>query len=123
MNADQEVLAALEAWKNAMIAKDAAALDAVLHSDLAYSHSNCHTESKQDVLSKVDRPGGAQSIELSNVITRVAGDAAFVKADVEYTNRGADGIDSLAHLNVLHVFVKDGGAWRMFARQATRRQV
>jgi ketosteroid isomerase-like protein len=123
MNADQEVLAALEAWKNAMISKDAAALDAVLHPDLAYSHSNCHTESKQDVLAKVDRPGGAQSIEFSNVITRVAGAAAFVKADVEYTNRGTDGIDSLAHLNVLHVFVKDGGAWRMFARQATRRQL
>ena len=121
MTAEQEVLAALDAWKRAMIAKDGAALEAVLHPQIAYSHSNCHTESKQDVVSKVDRPGGAQAIEFSNAITRIAGDAAFVKADVEYTNRGADGQDSVAHLNVLHVFVRDGGKWRMFARQATRR--
>ncbi len=121
MNADQEVLAALDAWKTATISKDAAALDAILHPGIAYSHSNCNTETKDDILSKVDRAGGAQAIELSNVITRVAGDTAFVKADVDYTNRGSDGLDSIAYLNVLHVFVNEGGKWRMFARQATRR--
>ncbi len=103
-----------------MIEKDAEALDRVLHPDLAYSHSNAKAETKADILGKIDRPGGAQSIEFSNAITRVFGDAAFVKTDVDYTNR-ADGQDSIAYLNVLHVFVKDGGAWRLVARQATRR--
>jgi len=120
MNPEQEVLAALETWKAATIAKDGAALDAVLHPEIAYSHSDCRTESKADILGKLDRPGGAQAIVLSNLITRVAGPAAFVKADVDYTNR-KDGQDSVAHLNVLHVFVKEDAAWRMFARQATRR--
>lgn len=120
MTAEQQVLAALDAWKNATISKDAAALDAILHPDIAYSHSNCNTESKPDILSKLDRPGGAQAIEFSNVLTRVAAHTAFVKADVDYTNR-RDGEDSIAHLNVLHVFVNEGGQWRMFARQATRR--
>ena len=121
MTAEQETLAALDAWKAAMIAKDRAAMDAILHPDVAYSHSNCRTETKDDILSKLDGPGGAQAIEFSNIITRVAGDAAFAKADVDYTNRGKDGEDSIAYLNVLHVFVKDGGKWRLFARQATRR--
>ncbi|MCB1021841.1 MAG: nuclear transport factor 2 family protein [Bryobacterales bacterium] len=120
MTAEQQVLAALEAWKTATIAKDGAALDALLHAEIAYSHSNCHTESKDDILSKLDRPGGAQAIEFSNAVTRVAGDTAFVKADVDYTNR-RDGEDSIAYLNVLHVFVNEGGKWCMFARQATRR--
>jgi ketosteroid isomerase-like protein len=121
MTPEQEVLATLDAWKNAMIAKDAGALDAILHPDLAYSHSNCRNETKADILSKLGRPGGAQAIEFANAITKVAGDSAFVRADVEYANRDNDGTDSLNHLNVLHVFVRDGGKWRMFARQATRR--
>ena len=121
MTAEQDTLAALEAWKAATIAKDRAALEDLLHPDIAYSHSDCRTETKEEILGKLDRPGGAQAIEFSNMIVRVAGSAAFAKADVDYTNRGKDGQDSTAYLNVLHVFVKDGGKWRMFARQATRR--
>ncbi len=120
MSSEAEVLAALDGWKRAMIEKDRDALDKILHPGLAYTHSNAHAETKADILGKIDRPGGAQAIEFSNAITRVFGDAAFVKTDVDYTNR-KDGEDSTAHLNVLHVFVNEDGQWRMVARQATRR--
>ena len=120
MNPVQQILAALEAWKRGMIEKDIPALDAVLHPDLAYTHSNAKHETKAEVLEKAAEPEGAQSIEFSNVAATVYGDAGLVKADVDYTNR-RNGEDSLALLNVLHVFVKDGEAWRMVARQAVRR--
>ena len=120
MNTHEELLAALDAWKNAMISKDAAALDAVLHPDLAYSHSDAKHENKTDVIDKASRPGGAQKIEFSNVVVRDYGNAGFVKADVDYTNR-KDDVDAIAYLNVLHVFVKDNGNWRVVARQAVRR--
>ena len=104
-----------------MIAKDAAQLDAILHPEIVYSHSNCKAETKADILSKLDRRGGAQKIVFSNERTRVVGSAAYVRTDVEYTNRDEAGFDSVNYLNVLHVFVNEDGAWRMLARQATRR--
>lgn len=120
MSVEQEVRTALDSWAEAMIAKDHDALDRLLHPELVYSHSDCRAESKEDVLGKLDRPGGAQKIVFSSERTRVVGDAGYVRADVEYTNRGKDGVDSVNYLNVLHVFVREGGGWRMLARQATR---
>lgn len=117
---ESELLTALQDWKRAMIAKDAATLDRVLHRELVYSHSNALEETKSDVLEKTGRDGGAQVIEFFNIVTKVFGDAGFVRADVDYTNR-KDGVDSIAHLNVLHVFVKEDGRWQMVARQAVRR--
>jgi len=121
MSQEAEILSALDAWKAAMIAKDADALAAVLHDDLVYSHSNAKAEYKANLLEKTNREGGAQAIEFSNARTKVFGDSAYVRADVDYTNRGDDGLDSVNYLNVLHVFVKAEGRWQMVARQAVRR--
>ena len=116
---ESEVLAALEGWKKATLAKDAATLEKLLHLDLAYSHSDCRTETKADVLEKTPR-SGAEAIEFSNVQIWIYGEAAIVKADVDYTNRKGDQTSTVP-LNVLHVFVKGPEGWQMAARQATRR--
>lgn len=121
MSQEAELLAALDEWKRAMIAKDKAGLDAILHDELVYSHSNAKAESKADLLGKTGRSGGAQKIEFSNERTRIFGDSGYVRADVDYTNRSDDGEDSINYLNVLHVFVKADGRWQMVARQAVRR--
>ena len=120
MSQEAELLTALNDWKTAMIGKDAAGLDKVLHAELIYSHSNAKAEGKADLLEKCDRDGGAQIIEFLNEETKVFGDAGYVRADVDYTNR-AGGLDAIAYLNVLHVFVKADGRWQMVARQAVRR--
>lgn len=120
MSQEAELLSALDVWKGGMIDKDAKALESVLHAELIYSHSNAKAEGKADLLEKCDRDGGAQVIEFSNVVTKVFGDSGYVRADVDYTNR-AQGLDSIAYLNVLHVFVKADGRWQMVARQAVRR--
>jgi len=121
MSQEAELLAALDEWKRAMIAKDKASLDAILHEELVYSHSNAKAESKADLLGKCSREGGAQKIEFSDACTRIFGDSGYVRADVDYTNRSDDGEDSINYLNVLHVFVKADGRWQMVARQAVRR--
>ena len=121
MSQEAELLSALDDWKRAMIAKDRDGLDAILHEELIYSHSNAKAESKADLLEKTSREGGAQKIEFSNARTRIFGDSGYVRADVDYTNRSEDGLDSINYLNVLHVFVKTDGGWRMVARQAVRR--
>jgi len=45
-----EVLASIETWKQAVLKKDAKALDPLLHPDLTYSHSDGRTQSKADIL-------------------------------------------------------------------------
>ncbi len=50
---DKDVLAAMDAWKQATMKKDRAALERLLHEDLTYTHSNAHNESKADVLQSV----------------------------------------------------------------------
>ena len=50
---EKEVLAAMDAWKQAVMKKDRAALEKILHEDLSYSHSNGKNETKADVLQAV----------------------------------------------------------------------
>ena len=44
--AEKDVLAAMDAWKQATMKKDAAALDKLLHPDLTYSHSSAANQTK-----------------------------------------------------------------------------
>ena len=122
--AETEVRAAMEAWRQAMLARDAAALGKLLHPNLAYSHSNTRNETRQDVLDSMkDLP--IRAIEFSNMTVHVYGKTATVKCDAQFTTV-ADGQTTVVPLNILHVWVKSGGAyggggWQMTARQATRR--
>ena len=44
--AEKEVLAALDTWRNAVMKRDRAAYDKILHPDLTYAHSNGAVETK-----------------------------------------------------------------------------
>ena len=112
-----DVLAAMESWKQAMLAKDTAALDRLLHPDLTYSHSNGMTQTKADVLKS---PGSNQSITFSETTVRVYGDTALVKGLVEFVSISSAGTPATAHLSVLQVWIKGPQGWQLVARQATK---
>ena len=119
-DAEGEVRAAMIAWKQATLGKDAAALDSLLHEDLTYSHSNGRTQTKADVVSSV--AGGKSSvtgIDFGDLTVRVYGTTALVKGIVDVHN-SKDGAASTAHLDILHVWIKGPQGWRMVARQATQ---
>lgn len=123
---EQEVLEAFEAYRSAYIARDVAAIEPVLHPDLAYNHSNALHETKESLLRdlpdaktiriELQPPSAASTV-------RVYGDMAILHVDVDFTNLDG-GREVTAYLNVLHVFVRGAdGAWRLLARQAVRRPV
>jgi ketosteroid isomerase-like protein len=119
-NVTSEVLAAMEAWKQATLNKDGAALEKLLHDDLTYSHSNVKTETKADVLASVTRgKSTVEAIDFSDTKVGVYGDTALVRGKVDITNNN-DGKSNTAHLNILHVWIKQSQGWQMVARQATR---
>ena len=116
---EKEVLAALEAYRQGMLKKDAAALNKVLSDDLTYTHSSNHHEDKAAVLASLKNNTVYEAIDFKDPKVRVYGNTAVVKSDVDFRNNAA-GIVSVSKLNVLHVFVKGPNGWQLVARQATR---
>jgi ketosteroid isomerase-like protein len=118
--AEKDVLAAMDAWKQATMKKDAAALDKLLHPDLTYSHSSAMNQTKDEVIKSVTTgKATVESITFSDTTVRVYGRTALVKGKVDLVNN-TDGKSAPAHLNILHVWIKGSQGWQMVARQATR---
>jgi ketosteroid isomerase-like protein len=118
--AEKEVLAAMDAWKQATIKKDGAALDKLLHPDLTYSHSSAMNQTKDEFIKSVTTgKATVEGITFADTTVRVYGKTALVKGKVDIVNN-TDGKSTPAHLNILHVWIKGPQGWQMVARQATR---
>jgi ketosteroid isomerase-like protein len=116
---EKEVLAALDAYKQALIARDAAALSKVLSDDLTYTHSSNKHEDKAAVLESLKGGTHVEAIDFKDIKTRLYGSVAVVTADADFRN-SVEGAVSLLHLHAIHVFVKNSHGWQMVARQTTR---
>jgi ketosteroid isomerase-like protein len=118
-DAAKEVLAASDAWRQAMIKKDAAGLDKYLHEDLTYSHSNGRSQTKAEVVRSTTMGRTTiEGIDFSDVTVRVYGSTALIRANVDMRNN-VDGKSTTTHLNVLHVWLKGPGGWQLVGRQST----
>jgi len=114
---DKEVLAAMDAYKEAMIHKDGAALDKLLSNDLTYTHSGGQHETKADVIKSITAGKTIiEALDFSDTSVRLYGNVALVKGKVDLYHSKTN----IVHMNVLHVWVKGPQGWQMVARQATR---
>ncbi len=117
---EKEVLAAMDAWKQATMKKDKSALEKLLHADLSYTHSSGKNETKADVIKSVTTgPGTVEAITFTANTVRVYGNSALVKGKVDITNNTA-GKSSTSSLDILHVWIKGSQGWQMVGRQAIR---
>ena len=112
-----EVLASIEAWKQAVLKKDAKALEPLLHPDLLYSHSDGRTETKADILKSMPN---TQSIKFAEPNVRVYGDTVLVKGNAEFVNNAAAGGTTTLNLSLLQVWIKTPKGWQLVGRQSTR---
>jgi ketosteroid isomerase-like protein len=117
---EKAVLAALEAWKDAMLKKDRAALEKVFHPDLSYGHSSAMVETKEQAIPHIVDSAGWEAIEFADTTVRVRGNVALVNGKTDMHQRGKDKV-TISKLTVLTVWVKGGAGWQMIARQAVRR--
>jgi ketosteroid isomerase-like protein len=108
---EKEVTAAINAWRQAMLTHDVAAMKKLLHPDITYCHSNGITQDKATVLEKV---GGSASFEYIDTTIRIHGNVALVKNVTDM--RSAAAKDTPNRLNVLYVWVKGSDGWQMIAR-------
>lgn len=114
---DAAVAAAVEALRQAMLAADEAKLLAVAHDKLSYSHSSGATETKQQYAAAIaSKKTVFKTITFSDQTISVIGDNAIVRntfaADLDRSGK-ADAVK----IGVLQVWKKDGGAWKLLARQ------
>jgi ketosteroid isomerase-like protein len=118
---EKAVLAALDAWKQAMVKQDRAALDKLFHPELSYAHSSALVETKAQAIPHIMDGAGWEAIELAETTVRMQGNVAIVngKTDMHQRNKGKP--TTISKLIVLTVWVKGPQGWQMIARQAVRR--
>ena len=109
---EEEVTAAINSWRQAMLTHDLALMNKLLHPDLTYANSSGATQDKQTVLAKV---GGSDYFEYADTTIRIHGNVALVKNVTDMRTVATK--DTPNRLNVLYVWVKGPEGWQMIARQ------
>ena len=117
---ETEIRDAEKAWAKAVVARDWAAVDKILGDKLIYAHATGGIESKKQYLDRV-RSGAQQYNTINHESTRVVvyGDSAVTHSIMRMAG-ATNGTPFSDHLMMLHVWEKQGGAWRLAAHQTTK---
>jgi ketosteroid isomerase-like protein len=114
--AEQAVLKVEQQWVDALIKADTAALEALYHDDLVYTHSSGVVDTKATYIDSI-KSGKTkyESFDRSEIRVRLHGDAAIVtcRSVIKVNN-------NTINVRYIHIYVKQKGGWKMAAHQATR---
>lgn len=111
---------AITELRDAMLTADRGKLTALLSDQLSYGHSAGRLETKTQFLDVVaGKKTLYKSIVFSDATTTVVGNNAIVR-HVMTVETESDGKPATAKVGALQVWVKDGSAWKLLARQAFR---
>jgi len=111
----EEVLAAMDAYKNAMLHKDRAALTKLVSDDIMYVHSNgTKIESKADLLKF--NSSYENIVFFPDTTVRIHGKIALVTGKADFVHTATN----ISHIHILHVWEKGPQGWQMISRQATK---
>jgi ketosteroid isomerase-like protein len=114
------VTAAVETLRKAMIDGDKAALQKVTADQLSYGHSSGRVEDKATFVENiVSGKSDFVTIDLTGQTVAVAGDAAIVRHTLAATTNDG-GTPGSVKLNILLVWQKQKGDWKLLARQAVK---
>lgn len=119
-SADEAAVAqAVEAFRNAVVAKDRGKLEALIADQLHYWHSDGRVETKAEHIADVlSKRALYKFIELTNQIIRVTGDTAIVRHNLTAESEREGGKMQSTRVGVFMVWQKQGGSWKLLARQA-----
>lgn len=117
---EKAVSAAVEKFRQAMVASDKATLEKMSSDQLSYGHSNGLVEDRAAFLEQfVTGQTDFVTITLSDQTVRIVGDAAVVRHRlVGDTNNNK--VPGTVDLIVLMVWEKQKGEWKLLARQAVK---
>lgn len=114
------VASAVENLRQAMVAADQLALDNLTADELSYGHTSGLVENKQEFIIAITgnaRRDEFKWIELSNQVLSVSGDVAIVRHNFK-AEVLVNGVLIAPDIQVLQVWVRNEGAWKLLARQS-----
>jgi hypothetical protein len=120
-SADEAAVAkAVEGLRQATFGKDKAQLDALCAEQLSYGHSDGRVETKAQFIDGVmGRKATLKSLTLSDHAIAIVGDNAIARHKWASESE-LDGKATSTRIGVLQVWLKQGGSWKLLARQAVR---
>ena len=114
----QAVEQQIEALRRLMLDPDRAGLEKIFADQLTYGHSDGRVNTKQEYVDAlVERRSAFHSITLSKQTIALSGDVAVVRHHFE-ADAVSNGKPGSPSINVLQVWQKQGGEWRLLVRQA-----
>lgn len=116
-----QVAQAVEALTRAMLAVDRPQLEALTSDHLSYGHSGGRIENKKQFVDYlVSRESAFRKIELGEQTISIVSDEAIVRHLFTGETISPAGQVTPVKIGVLQVWTKEGGTWRLLARQAYR---
>jgi len=117
---EAEVAQVVEGLRKATLGQDKAQLDALCAEQLSYGHSDGRVENKGQFIDGVmGRKSIVKSLTLSDHAIAVVGSNAIARHS--WTSESEmDGKATTTKIKVLQVWLKQGGGWKLLARQAVR---
>jgi ketosteroid isomerase-like protein len=116
---EKELLAAMTAVAEAVARRDVAALQALLHDELVYNHSDARSQTKADLVNEAKQGKGPGNVNMLDATVHVYGTTAIVRGRAGTPPRPVQ--DNSPYATA--VFVKGPQGWQLVARTATRAPV
>ena len=120
-SADEAAVAkAVEALRQATLGQQRGQLEELCHAQLAYGHSDGRVETKAQFIEGVmTRKATVKALTLSDHVIAIVGANAIARHN--WTSESEmDGKATTTKIKVLQVWLKQGGGWKLLARQAVR---
>jgi hypothetical protein len=119
-NKEKAVAIAVEKLRKGMIDGNKQELEMLVADQLSYGHSGGHIDDKKNFIEKISSgKSDFVTIDLSDQTISISGKTAIVRHQLNArTNDG--GKPGEVHLLVLLVWQKQGGNWKLLARQAVK---
>jgi ketosteroid isomerase-like protein len=120
-SADEAALAkSIETLRQGQLEANKAKLDEVTSPQVSYGHSDGRTETKEQFINGVmTRKQTQKSLAFPELKSFVAGDTAVVR-HIYLGESELDGKQNTTRIGALQIWQKQGGAWKLLARQGFR---
>lgn len=110
----------IETLREGILKQDKAKLDQVAASQISYGHSDGRTETKEQFINGVmTRKQTQKSLAFPELKVFVVGDTAVAR-HIYLGESELDGKQNTTRIGALQVWQKQGGAWKLLARQGFR---
>ena len=117
---DADITKMEKTWANAVVKQDYAALEKLYTPDLIYAHSTGAIEDRSEYMNRLK--SGKQkydSIDIEKTKVAEHGNTAVAHSILRMTGT-SNGEHFDNKVMALHVWVKEGGSWKLAAHQTTR---